>query len=240
MASSWWWVPRSTMTPRSSTMISSAPMMVDSRWAMTSVVRFSDTRSSASWISRLGVAVERRGRLVEQQDRRRLEDGAGDGDALLLAARELEAALAHLGVVALGREPDEIVDLREPRRLLDLGVARLPAAVADVVADGVVEQHGVLRHHADRRAQRFLRDVADVLAVDGDAPAADLVEAEQQARDGRLAGAGGSDDRHRMPGGNLEADALEDFPLRIVGKRDILEAYGAALDVERLGARACP
>ena len=32
-------------------MISSAPMMVESRCAITSVVRFFDTRSSASWIS---------------------------------------------------------------------------------------------------------------------------------------------------------------------------------------------
>jgi len=45
-----------------------------------------DTRSSASWILALGVAVERGGGLVEQQDRRRLEDGARNGDALLLAA----------------------------------------------------------------------------------------------------------------------------------------------------------
>ena len=43
---------------------------------------------------RLGAAVERAGRLVEDQDRRVLEQGAGDGDALLLAARKLEAALA--------------------------------------------------------------------------------------------------------------------------------------------------
>ena len=62
----------------------------------------------------LGVAVERRGRLVEQQDRRRLQDGAGDGDALLLAAGELQAALADLGLVALRRQADEAVDLREP------------------------------------------------------------------------------------------------------------------------------
>jgi hypothetical protein len=38
----------------------------------------------------LGVAVERRGRLVEQQDRRAFQDRAGDGDALLLAAGELQ------------------------------------------------------------------------------------------------------------------------------------------------------
>src|SRR5215472_1854133 len=48
----------------------------------------------------LGVAVERRSRLVEQKDRRALEDRAGDRDALLLPARKLQAALADLGVVA--------------------------------------------------------------------------------------------------------------------------------------------
>ena len=53
----------------------------------------------------LGVDVEGRGRLVEDQDRRRLEHGAGDGDALLLAAGELQAALADLGLVAVGQRP---------------------------------------------------------------------------------------------------------------------------------------
>ncbi len=41
-----------------------------------------------------GMAVERRGRLIEHQDRRRFQDGAGDGDALLLAAGQLEAAFS--------------------------------------------------------------------------------------------------------------------------------------------------
>ena len=30
--------------------------------------------------------------------------------------------------------------------------ARIPAAVTDIVGDGVVEEHSVLRHHADRGA----------------------------------------------------------------------------------------
>ena len=42
----------------------------------------------------LGLGIERGGRLVEQQDRRRFEDGARDRDALLLAAGELQAALS--------------------------------------------------------------------------------------------------------------------------------------------------
>ena len=50
---------------------------------------------------RLAFGVERRGRLVEQQDRRVAQDGAGDRDALALAARQRHAALADLAVVAL-------------------------------------------------------------------------------------------------------------------------------------------
>ena len=61
----------------------------------------------------LGVRIERRGRLVEDQDRRRLEDGAGDRHALLLAARELQPALADHGLVAVGQALDEGADLRQ-------------------------------------------------------------------------------------------------------------------------------
>jgi hypothetical protein len=38
--------------------------------------------------------IQRRGGLVEDQDRRVLQQRAGDGHALLLAAGELQAALA--------------------------------------------------------------------------------------------------------------------------------------------------
>ena len=44
----------------------------------------------------LGDGVEGGGGLVEDEDGRVLEDGAGDGHALLLAAGELQAALADL------------------------------------------------------------------------------------------------------------------------------------------------
>ena len=173
----------------------------------------------------LGMAVERRGRLVQHQDRRRLQHRARDRHALLLAARQFQAALADLGLISLRRHPDEAVDLRQPRRLLHLGIGGVPAAVADVVADGVVEQHGVLRHHADRRAQRRLRDVADILAVDQDPAAGDVIEAEQQPRDRRFAGAGGPDDRNRLAGRHLEAETFQDRPLRIVGKPHVLETH---------------
>src|SRR5271165_7462790 len=46
------------------------------------------------------LAVERGSSLIEHQDWRILEDDACNGDALALPARELDAALANLRVVA--------------------------------------------------------------------------------------------------------------------------------------------
>ena len=74
------------------------------------------------------------------------------------------------------------------RRLAGVG-----AAVEDVVAHRAVQQRGVLRHHADLRAQAVLRDVGDVLAVDQDAARLQVVEAQQQVDERRLAGARAAD-----------------------------------------------
>ena len=72
--------------------------------------------------SPLRAAVQRAGRLVQDQDARVLQDGAGDGHALLLAARQLQAALAHPRVVAVRQAQDEVVDLGQPGGVLDLGL----------------------------------------------------------------------------------------------------------------------
>ena len=95
------WLPSSTIRPWSITMIRSAARTVARRWAMTSVVRPSISRSSASCTSRSLSASSARGRLVEQQDRRIAQQRAGDGDALALAARQARAAFAEEGVEPL-------------------------------------------------------------------------------------------------------------------------------------------
>ena len=89
-----------------------------------------------------------------------------------------------------------------------------------------------------RGAQRCLRDVADVLPVDGHAAARHVVEAQQDARHRRLAGARGADDRHHLAGRHLEGEAVQDDPLGLVAELHVLEADGAARYPERHGARA--
>ena len=71
---------------------------------------------------RLGLTVEGRGRLVEYQNRRVGQDGAGDGHALALTARELDAALAHHGVKATGQAVDKLHGIGQARCLANLFV----------------------------------------------------------------------------------------------------------------------
>ncbi len=187
-----------------------------------------------------GVAVERRSRLVEQKDRRAFQDRARNRHPLFLAAGKFQAALADLGLIALpGARLDETVDLRLARRFLDFGgIACVPAPIADVVADGKSLNSTVscgtipIEAYADdvwvtsRMSWPSIKDAA----------AADIVETEQEPRDGRFASARRPDNGDGMTGGDVEAQALEDRPLRVIGKRDILEADGACRSPRSAGA----
>ena len=72
-----------------------------------------------------------------------------------------------------------------------------------------MQERGVLRHHADRRAQALLRDVADVLAVDADAALLELVEAQQQVDERRLARARAADEADALARADHEVEVVE-------------------------------
>ena len=113
----------------------------------------------------LGGGVDRRRRLVEDQDARVGDERPRDGDALALAARERVAALADDGVEALGQRVDELLGLGHARGAAHLLVGRLGAPVGDVLAHGGGEQERVLRHDADLAAQLVEAHAAHVGAV---------------------------------------------------------------------------
>ena len=68
----------------------------------------------------LALAVEAGSCLVEDQDPWVRQDGAGDGHALPLAARELDAAFADDGLVAIGELQDEFFAMGDAARRLDV------------------------------------------------------------------------------------------------------------------------
>ena len=115
---------------------------------------------------RLALGIERGGRLVEQEQRRVAQDRARDRDALALAAGERDAALADRRLETLRQAVDEFGRQRKLGGALDLGVARVRPAEADVVGDRRGEDHRVLRHQRDAPAQRERIGVGDRHAVE--------------------------------------------------------------------------
>ena len=95
------------------------------------------------------LGIERAGRLVEQQDGGIAQDGPSQRDALALAARQGDAALADAGVVALLQRGDEGVSVRGRSGANDLIETGIGSAVADVLGEAVVEQGGILRHEGE-------------------------------------------------------------------------------------------
>ena len=102
----------------------------------------------------LGVQVDVRGRLVEDEDPRVGDERAGERDELALAGRELDAALADLGVQAVGEAADEVLGADAAQRAPHLVLGRVGPPEGDVLADRPAEQERLLRHDPHLRAQR--------------------------------------------------------------------------------------
>src|SRR5699024_8955010 len=116
------------------------------------------------------------------------EEGAGDGDQLLLAGGEGRSVVVHDRVVAVGQLAGEVVDVGGDGGLDHLVVGRVQPPVADVLAQGALEQPGVLEDHAGALAQLGAGEVADVDPVDGDPSAVDLVDPHHEVHQRRLPG----------------------------------------------------
>ena len=102
------------------TKMTSAWRIVPRWWAMTTDVRPFISLSRASITACSEAASRPDGGFVENQDRRVADDGAGDRDALALAARQRDAALADHRVVAVGHRLDELVRVGQFGRAPDL------------------------------------------------------------------------------------------------------------------------
>ena len=162
----------------------------------------------------LALGVQRAGGFIEQQQRRVLQHGAGDADALALAAGDAHAALAQKGLVALRQRGDEVVGVGGLGGGDDVGIRRIGPAVANVVQRVGREDGAVLRHDADAPAQAVQRRGGDVDAVELHLPGLHVVVAQQQLEHGALARAAGADQRHCFAGAHVQVEVLQRRDLR--------------------------
>ena len=172
----------------------------------------------------LGDGVQGGGGLVQDQDLGILEDDPGDGEALLLAAGELEAPVAHHGVQALGLGGEKLGEIGDVAGGLDLLLGGVLLGVEQVLPDRAVEEIAVLGHDADLLAQIAQIEVPHVHPRDRDPAAQHVVEPGDEVHDGGFAGAGGSHNGVHLPAGDGEVNVGEQRLLRIVGEGHMLVA----------------
>jgi hypothetical protein len=87
----------------------------------------------------LALGVQIAGGLVQDEDRRVLENGTGDGDALPLTSRQLDAPLADDRIVAVRQTLDELVGMGAPGSGLDLILGGARAGISNVLPNRAAE-----------------------------------------------------------------------------------------------------
>ena len=155
------------------------------------------------------------------------QDRPGDGDALALAAREGEPALAEQRVVAVREVVHELGRTGQRGGPLDALERGVGVGERDVGGDGVVEEQGVLEDDPDRAAQVVDAEPPEVDPVELDGAGVHVVEAGEQAGHGRLAGPGRAHEGDRGARLDGEVEAVEDRVGVVVAEADVGEADAA-------------
>ncbi len=177
--------------------------------------------------------IERRQRLVKQQDLRLGDQRAGERDALLLAAGELRRQPAR--ILAHRHQLEQLAGALVPRRLVD--AAHLQGE-GDVVDHGQMRKQRVgLEHH--RRAALGRRQVGDVLAAQDDVARADRLVARDHPQGRGLAATGRAEQAAIGAGRDFQVDGV-DRQRRVIalGDGDQFEGGGSGHGVSKEGDAA--
>jgi hypothetical protein len=186
----------------------------------------------------LGLGVDRRGGVVQDEDAGIGEQGPGERHPLALPARQAEAALPHDRVVAIGQVGHEPGGAGGPGGGPHLVVGGVGPAVGDVGPDRVGEQEALLEHDADVPTQRLEGDVAHVDTVDPDRSPQHVVEAGQQQGHRRLTRSRRTDQGDHLARLDPEIEAGQDGVDTAVAEAHVVEGDGTPHVAEGAGARA--
>lgn len=166
------------------------------------------------FLAQLGIQVGQR--LVQQDDRRAVDQGAADGHALLLAAGELvRVALSQLAQAQL------VQHILNALAHFAAGHAAQLERIGHVVEHGLVRPKRIRLEHQAQVAvlcRHFLarRAVVYQPIADADTPRLGAFEAGDRAQQGRLAAAGGAEQGHHFALAQVHGHALEDRVVSVV------------------------
>ena len=171
--------------------------------------------------------IERRSRFVENHQLRPPQQGTRDGEPLLLAARNFDAAFADHGVESFIGAGEKAADrgLAKDVHAVFIGGARIDEE--QVLADGTGEQLRILRDEADAFAQIVDGDFVFAGTVVKDVAGMRPVKTDEELNQSGLAGTGGPDKSDRLPARNLERNRLQRRPVgSLVLESNVVESEG--------------
>ena len=175
--------------------------------------------------------------IVKNQDGRVDQHGAGNGQALALAAGQSAAAFPHPGIIAIGQVHYLVVQLGDFGGVDNVRLGGVGHPVGNVVPDGGVKEKNILLDNAHIAAQGFQGELPDVHAVDGHPAVGNIIKAGQQVDDSAFAAARRAQDGGYLPrfGGNV--DAFQGRGTGVISKGCLVKLYPARSPPHRPGFR---
>ena len=161
--------------------------------------------------------------VVEDEDRRVVDERAGKSHPLPLPPGESHAPFPDLGVVALLELQDRVVHGGDRGRLVDLPFSRARTAETDVVPQRLRVEEGLLHHRGDLSPNFSKLQAGQVVTIDGDRSLLGIVKTKEQVRDGRLPGTRGTEEGQGGPPLNLEGDLIENEVRTTISEGDAIE-----------------
>ena len=179
------------------------------------------------------IRVGKSGGLVQNQDGGIFQHGAGNGNALLLAAGQIHALGANDGMDARRELFYNIHTLRRFQRCQHLGFGGLRSAQTDVIQNAALEQAAVLEHKGDGIHQLFLGDIPHIRSAHPDAAALHIKEPADKVCQRGFSAAGGTYKSHSLSRLDLQRNAFDDLNFSVIAEMHVLQRDRSILRVLR-------
>src|SRR6266480_4852967 len=171
----------------------------------------------------LGGAVNRAGRIIQDENARVGEQGTRNGDALALSTGECDAALTNDGLVAILKVGDKGVCLGILRCLFNCClVCLLSQAIGDVLRDGSREEEDILLDSRDLRTKPVQTPLAHINTIEEYTTIINIIDTVDKFSERAFACSCLADNRDSLPWFCMKRDIFQD-DCSAIAKGNMLE-----------------
>ena len=166
--------------------------------------------------------IDRRGGLVENQNRRILNHGSRNGEQLLLTLRKRGLVVKHC-VIAIRQRHDVVVQPHGLACVLDLLVGDVRLRIRDVFTHCSMEHPRILQYHGELVMHVPAWHGLRIHTINRNRTARNLIETHQQIHHRGLAGTGRTNNRNLLTGLHRSGEIVDDRLARIVTELHMTE-----------------